>query len=234
VSPLGFATSNPVGRLSRNSTPDNAVPPFGLLTVNVRLVVPFTSTESAPNDLERFGGPTTVMSSKPSPRAVPDSVAMTDAVFGWSPGSSPLTSIEKLQDEFAARLNPFKEMVLIPRNGVPPQEFVDKSGAPIASPCTRVSVTFTPEKLTVWYGLVTVTVKLVVPPTGIDVAPNALVTVGGPTIVMVACAVFPVPNSVDVTASDVLVQTPAVCPNTLNVNWHDELADTVPPRRRMF
>jgi len=56
-----LATANPAGRLSVNATPVNAVVVFGLVIVNVRVVVPFSGIVAAPKALEIVGGPTTVM-----------------------------------------------------------------------------------------------------------------------------------------------------------------------------
>src|SRR5689334_6629663 len=49
VSPFGFATTNPDGRLSLKPTPDSAAVAFGLLIVNVSDVDPFSAIDAAPN-----------------------------------------------------------------------------------------------------------------------------------------------------------------------------------------
>ena len=57
---LGFATTSPAGKLSVNATPLRLVV-FGLLIVNVRLVLAFSGIEAAPNAFEIVGGVATVM-----------------------------------------------------------------------------------------------------------------------------------------------------------------------------
>src|SRR5215813_3090643 len=60
---------------------------------------------------------------------------------------------------------------------------------------------------------------------------NALAIEGGPCTWRVACAVPPVPPSVDVTLPVVLTFDPAVVPVTLTLNVHELLAAMVPPVR---
>jgi hypothetical protein len=61
-------------------------------------------------------------------------------------------------------------------------------------------------------------------------APNALAMVGGPTTVMLALEVLPVPPSVDVTCT-LLFFTPAVVPCTFTETVHEALDASVPPER---
>jgi hypothetical protein len=76
-----------------------------------------------------------------------------------------------------------------------------------------------------------VTVSEVVPPTGIEAAPNATVTVGEMVelTVMVALAELPVPPLVEVTGDVELFFMPTVEPVTLTENVHDPLAASVAP-----
>jgi len=60
VSPLGLATFSPDGRKSPNATPFSAAVVFGLVTVNLRVVVWFRWMPAAPNALAICGGPSTV------------------------------------------------------------------------------------------------------------------------------------------------------------------------------
>jgi hypothetical protein len=73
-----------------------------------------------------------------------------------------------------------------------------------------------------------VKLKLVEPFNGIEAAPNALEIVGGPTTVMEALEVLPVPPFVELTVTE-LFFTPAVVPVTLTVTVQFALAATVPP-----
>jgi hypothetical protein len=60
VRPLGVATTNPAGRLSVKATPLIVRFAFVLLSVKVRLVVPFSGIVAAPNALAIVGGLMTV------------------------------------------------------------------------------------------------------------------------------------------------------------------------------
>jgi len=56
----GVATTNPAGRLSVKATPFSVRFAFVLLSVKVRLVVPFRGIETAPKALVMLGGLMTV------------------------------------------------------------------------------------------------------------------------------------------------------------------------------
>ena len=60
VNPDGFATTRPAGRLSVNVIAFSVRFWFVLLTVNVKLVVPFNGMVAAPNCLAMVGGLMTV------------------------------------------------------------------------------------------------------------------------------------------------------------------------------
>ena len=62
VSPLGVATTSTDGRLSKKLTLDKATVAFGLLSVKLKLVVPFSGTLAVPKAFVMLGGavPTTV------------------------------------------------------------------------------------------------------------------------------------------------------------------------------
>jgi len=59
LSPLGFATTSPAGRLSVNAMPVSVTLVSGLLIVKVRLIEPFSRMLDAPNALASVGGATT-------------------------------------------------------------------------------------------------------------------------------------------------------------------------------
>src|SRR5260221_5588948 len=75
-----------------------------------------------------------------------------------------------------------------------------------------------------------VKVKLVDPFSGMLPAPNALMITGGATTVMLAFEVFPVPPSVDVTCTLLLI-TLAIVPVTFIVMVHEVLEARVPLTR---
>jgi len=82
---------------------------------------------------------------------------------------------------------------------VPPQVLVAPLGTSTFSPKGMLSVTATPVSVTAGFGLLMVSVKLVVEPTASVVTPNALVIDGGATTVIEAFEVLPGPPWVDVT-----------------------------------
>jgi hypothetical protein len=57
--PLGFATVRPAGSVSENATPVSPVVTLVFAMVKLRLVVPPTGIDAAPNDLTMNGGPVT-------------------------------------------------------------------------------------------------------------------------------------------------------------------------------
>ena len=82
--PFGVLTSKPAGSVSVKATPvSETVLAAGLVMVKLRLVVPFTGMEAAPNDLLMLGGATT------------DSVCCTEAVpaDAVSVGVPPIVSL---------------------------------------------------------------------------------------------------------------------------------------------
>ena len=79
--PFGVATTRPAGSVSVKPTPVSAVAAFGLVSVNVSVVVPFTTMLAAPNALAIVGGATatTVRLAEAVP-PVPPSVEVTALV----------------------------------------------------------------------------------------------------------------------------------------------------------
>jgi hypothetical protein len=74
----------------------------------------------------------------------------------------------------------------------------------------------------------TVKVSVVAPFSGIEGAPNAFISTGGPTTASDAVAVLPVPAFAEVTVT-LLFFTPAVVPVTLTETVHEAPAASVPP-----
>src|SRR5258708_38700436 len=114
-----------------------------------------------------------------------------------------------------------------------PQEPVRPLGVATINAPGKVSVKATPVSATV-SGLVIVKLSVVLLPTMMLAAPNALLMDGGPTTARLAEAVPPVPPSVEVTFPVVLFLVPAVVPVTFTENVHDVLAARcAPPVRGM-
>lgn len=131
----------------------------------------------------------------------------------------------------AAMLPPVRLMLFDVPLAVPPHVVLRLAVAATASPEGNVSVIATPLSVAAVFGLVMVSVRLVVPFTATVVAPNALLTDGGATISRLALAELPVPPSLLVTAEVVLFAVPAVFPVTFTENVQAPPAATVPPLR---
>jgi len=95
------------GTVSLNAIPVNAVAAFGLVMVNVKLVVPFSGMLAAPKALLMVGGATTVrLALEVLP--VPPSVEVTCTLLFFTPAVVPCTSTETVQEALAARVPPDK------------------------------------------------------------------------------------------------------------------------------
>src|SRR5262249_34239035 len=111
----------------------------------------------------------------------------------------------------------------------PPQDALAPGVAATCNPVGRLSVNATPLSVVVVLGLVMVNVSVVVPLSAMFDEPNPLLIDGGPTTVMLADAVLPVPPLVDVTLPLVLFFWPAVAPVTSTITVQVPLAEIVPP-----
>jgi hypothetical protein len=96
-------------------------------------------------------------------------------------------------------------------------------------PLGKVSVNATPVNATLALGFVIVSVKVVVPPSGTEVALKLLVIEGGDATVIDALAVLPAPALADVTFPVVLFMTPLVVAVTFTTTVHVPAAAIVPP-----
>jgi hypothetical protein len=115
---------------------------------------------------------------------------------------------------------------------VPPHDPVMPFGVATTIPVGRLSVNATPVRATVFApGFVAVKLSVEVPPGAIRFGVKVSASEGGPTIVMDADAVPPVPPSEDETLPVVLFFAPAVVPVTFTENVHDPLAAIVPAER---
>ena len=90
LSPLGVPTTKPDGRLSVNASPVSAKPLFGLLILNVSVVVPFSGILGAPNTLVIVGGDATVRFAE-EVLPVPPFVELMVVLTVYSPAEAPVT-----------------------------------------------------------------------------------------------------------------------------------------------
>jgi len=206
---------------------------FGLLTVNVNEVLPFSGIVATPKALVTVGAAVTVRFAV----AVPPVPALVDVtapvVLVQLPAEAPATFTLKVHEPLAGMVPPDKLTLLDPATAaiVPlPHEPLRPLGVATTIPLGNASVNATPLSATVltW---ATVKLRLVVPFIGIRATPNVLVIEGGASTITLADAVPPVPPSTDVTAPVVLFCTPATVPVTFTLNVHDPLAATVAPVR---
>ncbi len=154
-----------------------------------------------------------------------------------SPAAVPLTFTLSVHDPLWVTLPPDRLMTLVPAVAVtvPPQVLLtlgvlDTTRVPVVE--GSVSLKLTPVRSVVVLGLLRVKVSVAVPFSGIVIALNPLLMVGGATTVMLAMEVLPVPPSFEVTVT-LLLFTPAADPVTVTLNAHVPLAVIVAPERAM-
>ncbi len=238
VKPLpAIGISRPVGSVSVNPIPVSVWLGFGLLSVKVNVVVPFTGTAGAPNALVMVGGAITLRAAEaalPMPPLL-DTIAL--VVLVKSPATIPVTLTLTVQEAAAPSVIPETLMlvapavaVIVPVVQVPvrPGEFAT------TIPAGRLSVNPIPTSGSGFTaGFVIVKVTVVLPFSAILDAPKALPMVGGArtTTNTVAAAVFPEPPSLDVTAVVALSCSPAAMPATFTLKVQDALAARVAPDR---
>jgi len=144
-----------------------------------------------------------------------------------------VTLIEKVQEVLGARVAPERLMPAVACVAVmapPPQVPVRLFGVEIARPPGKVSLKATPLSVVALLLFCTVKVREVAPFSGMLAAPNALVIAGGPTTVMLALEVLPVPPSVEATCT-LLFFTPTVVPVIFRETAQEALAARVAPER---
>ena len=198
-----FATVSPVGSVSVNATPvSETALAAGFVMVNVSEVVALSAMLLGLKTLAIDGGATTLMLADAVP-PVPPSVELTlPVVLFCVPAAMPVTLIENVQLVLAAKVAParlitfvFCVAVIVP----PPQEPVRPLGVEITRPAGNVSLKPMPLSEAVVLLFWMVKLSEVEPFSGMLAAPKALMITGGPTTVMLALEVLPVPPSVDVT-----------------------------------
>jgi len=231
-----LATVRPVGRVSVKATPVNATAlAAGLVMVKVSEVVAFRAMALGLKTLAIDGGATTLIEAEAVP-PVPPSVEVTlPVVLFCVPAAMPVTFTENAQELLAAIVPPVRLITLVACVAVivpPPQVPVRPLGVATTRPAGSVSLKATPVSAVVllfWM----VKLRLVEPFSGIEAAPKALMITGGPTTVIDALDVLPVPASVEVTWT-LLFFTPAVVPCTFTETVQLALAANVPAERLML
>lgn len=99
-------------------------------------------------------------------------------------------------------MEPVSEIRLLPATAEmvpPPQEPVNALGVETTSPAGKVSENCSASNVTMWFGFISVKLKVVDDPDPMFNSPNALLRFGGVATYTVAFEVFPMPPLVDVT-----------------------------------
>ena len=156
---------------------------------------------------------------------------ITLVVFSFVPVVVPVTFTE-IAHEPAATVPPDKLIELDPATAevVPLHVLLRAFGVETTRPVGRLSVNAKPVRPTE-FELLMVNVRLVLAFSKIELAPKALLMVGGVATVMLADAVLPVPPLVELTAPVVLFFRPEVVPVTPTPIVHEVFTPTVPPLR---
>ena len=165
VSPLGVGIFKPAGSVSPNWIPVNATVAFGLVTVKVSVVVPFSGMLAAPKAFVKVGGAVTVRVAVEVLPA-PLSLEVTVTLLTFEPPVVGVTFTLKVQDAEAARVAPDRltedepaAAVMVP----PPHEPVRPFGVETTSPAGKLSVNATPVSELPVFGLLIVKLSALVP-----------------------------------------------------------------------
>lgn len=169
--PFGVATTNPEGRLSVKVTPVRSVPIFGLMTMNVRVLVPFNGMEAALKDLIIWGGATTVSGALAVLPVPPLAEVTLPVVFVFAPAVVPVTVTLRVQVPAAAIDPPDRAIVSGATVMSVPPHWLEVEEATV-KPAGRVSMNATPFRAVPAFGLVMVKVRVVVPFKGMVAAPK--------------------------------------------------------------
>ena len=198
-----LATVRPVGSVSVKATPvSGSTFAAGLVMVNVSEVVACKAIVEGLKTLAIDGGASTFRVAVAVPPAPPCVEVTLPVVFVCKPAAIPVTLTENVQLALAAKVPPERLITFVPCVAVIvplPQEPVRPFGVEITKPAGSVSLKATPVSATVALGLVMVKLSEVEPFSGMLRAPNVLLIFGGPTTVIEAFEVLPVPAFVDVT-----------------------------------
>src|SRR5262249_47962613 len=156
---------------------------FGLVTVKVRLVVPFSGMFAAPNDFAIVGGATTVMLALPVEPVPPFAAETLPVTLFLTPAVGAVTVTLRLQEVLVGRVRRLREIMsgaVVVR--VPPPQTVELPLATVR-PAGKVSVKATPVNAVVVFGFDNVNVNTLVPLSGIVAASKDFIIDGGPTTV---------------------------------------------------
>lgn len=166
--PGDAATCKPDGRPSVNATPVNCCVVFGLVIVNVNVVVPFSGILGTPNAFDIDGGATTVIEALAVLPAPPSVDVMLPVVLFLTPAVAPVTSTVTKQVPPAESIPEPNVSAVSPGLGanVPPQESLLLGVAATCSPDGSGSLNPIPVSA-VEFGFVSVNIRVAVPPRGI-------------------------------------------------------------------
>src|SRR2546423_2368442 len=186
-----LATVNPAGKVSVKPTPVRVVVAFGLVIVNVRLVVLPSAIVVGLKDFAIEGGAMIViMAFDVFP--VPPSVELMVTLLFFAPAEVPVTLSETVHEPLAATVPPVRLTELDPATAAAAPHVLSKAfGVATTRPDGSASVKLSPVSAAAGFGFVMVNVRLELPLRGTVAAPNALTIAGGATTVIEAFAVFP-------------------------------------------
>jgi hypothetical protein len=138
-----LATVSPVGNVSVNATPFNALAPLGLVIVKVSEVVAFSAIADGLNALAITGGSVVTVTLAFAVLPVPPPVDVTVTLLFFVPSLEPVTlTVSVHESPGVAMLPPDSVTEPVPdvAVAVPPQPFVNPLGVAIVKPAGNVSV----------------------------------------------------------------------------------------------
>lgn len=204
---VAVVTVSPVGSVSVKPTPVRETGlPAGFVMVNVKLVVALSAMVPGLNPFEIEGGASTVrLAVEVFP--VPAFEDVTCTLLLNVPAMLPCTLTKTVQDPppVIAPLARLTELPPLTAVMPPPHELLTPGVDATVIPPGKVSVNATPLRAVLELGFVMLSVKVLVPPTGIEFGVKLLEIDGGDATVRLADAVLPVPPLMEVTFPVVLV-----------------------------
>jgi hypothetical protein len=150
-----------------------------LVSVNVSVALAWRGTVNVLKDFVNTGTKATSKVAVAAGADPPVNVS-TEVVFVKTPVAGAVTFVTIVHDPPAGTVPPDRAIDVDVSAVVPPQLFVKVIGVTTVSPKGRVSLKVTPVAVSA-VGLVIVKVRLVVPPGGMALAPNAFVNDGATT-----------------------------------------------------
>lgn len=200
---VALPTVNPVGSVSLKATPVSAtVLPAGFVMVSVSDDVPLTGIVTGTNTFAIEGGATTLTLAEAVPPVPPSVEVIALVVLFCCPAAVPVTFTENVHEPVAASEAPERLSAPVPCVAVivpPPHEPASPLGVEMTKPAGRVSLNEIPSNVVAELLFCTLKLRLVLPFSGMLVAPKTLLRTGGPTTVTLAFEVLPVPPLVELT-----------------------------------